>query len=308
MICAEGLGKQFDDFWAVREVSLEVRPGETVALLGPNGAGKTTTVRMLSAILRPSRGRAWVAGFDVTAAPDAVRARVGLLTEQHGLYRRMSGEEYLRFFGRLYGLTDPVLAERVAYWLRYFGLWEARDRRIGGYSKGMRQKLALARALLHDPPVLILDEPTSAMDPESAQRVRRAIATLQDQGRAILMCTHNLQEAERLANRIAMIYQGRLIAQGTLDELKARYLGPPSFRVELGRSLDGVSLALPQGVHIEAQGKNWIRYRTTTWKTLNPQVVAALVRQGYPVVRVEEVPRSLEQVYLRVVGEAYGAG
>ena len=308
MIRAEGLSKQFDDFWAVQGVSLEVRPGETLALLGPNGAGKTTTVRMLAAILRPDRGRAWVAGFDVTAAPDAVRARVGLLTEHHGLYRRMTGEEYLRFFGRLYGLTDPLLSERVAEWLRYFDLWDARERRIGGYSKGMRQKLALARALLHDPPVLILDEPTSAMDPESAQRVRHAIAALQEQGRTILMCTHNLQEAERLAGRIAIIYQGRIIAQGTLEELKSRYLGAPTFHVELGRSLNGAFPALPPGVEIEAWGENWIRYRTASWSELNPRVVTALVQQGYPVVRVEEVPRSLEQVYLRVVGEAYGAG
>jgi len=156
--------------------------------------------------------------------------------------------------------------------------------------------------------VLILDEPTSAMDPESAQRVRHAIASLQGEGRAILMCTHNLQEAERLADRIAIIYRGRIIAQGTLAELKARYLGPPSFRVELARSLDGTLPRLPEGVRIEAQGDNWLRYRTPAWKQLTPQVVAALVAQGYPVVRVEEEPRSLEQVYLHVVGEAYAQG
>lgn len=308
MIRTEGLSKSFEGFWAVRDLTLEVHPGEILALLGPNGAGKTTTVRMLSAVLRPSRGRAWIGGYEVTQSPDEVRSLVGVLTEQHGLYTRMTALEYLTFFARLYDLSPEASARRIRHWLTFFGLWEFRHQRIGNYSKGMRQKLALSRALLHHPQALLLDEPTSAMDPESAQRVRHAIAALQEQGRTILMCTHNLQEAERLVGRIAIIYQGRIIAQGTLEELKSRYLGAPTFHVELSRSLNGAFPALPPEVEIEAWGENWIRYRTASWSELNPRVVTALVQQGYPVVRVEEVPRSLEQVYLRVVGEAYGAG
>ncbi len=305
MIRAEALGKRFDDFWAVHDLSLEVHPGETVALLGPNGAGKTTTVRMLAAILRPTRGRAWIAGQEVTVAPHLVRARVGLLTEHHGLYRRMTGEEYLRFFGQLYGLAGPALERAIAHWLRYFHLWDARGRRIGEYSKGMRQKLALARALLHNPPVLILDEPTSAMDPESAQRVRQAIASLQDQGRAILMCTHNLQEAERLAQRIAIIQQGRLIAQGTLEDLKTRYLGPPEFLIQVARPFEKGLPPLPPQVEVRAVGANWVRYTAPHWEEQNPRLVHTLVQHGYPVVRLQETPRSLEQVYLRVVEETH---
>ena len=244
MIEARHLGKRFDDFWAVREVTLQVQPGEIVVLLGPNGAGKTTTMRMLAAILRPSRGEARIAGLDVLASPEVVRARVGFLTEHHGLYGRMTGEEYLTFFGRLYALEERRLKRQVEHWLRYFGLWADRRRRVSGYSKGMRQKLALARALLHDPPVLLLDEPTSAMDPESAARVREAVLRLRSEKRTILVSTHHLAEAEMLADRIAILRAGRLVDVGTLEELRDRWLGPPVFAVEVGRPLAS-SVTLP---------------------------------------------------------------
>ncbi len=303
MLEALALGKQFDDFWAVRKVTLETRPGEIVVLLGPNGAGKTTTMRMLAAILRPSKGRAWVAGYDVVESPEAVRARVGFLTEHHGLYGRMTGLEYLDFFGRLYGLGGPRLRRQVEYWLRYFDLWEARHRRIGGYSKGMRQKLALARALLHEPQVLLLDEPTSAMDPESAARVREAILRLRAEKRAILVSTHHLAEAEILADRIAILRAGRLVAMGTLDELREQWLGPPVFEVEVGRPFQG-TVQLPESVEVVRREERRLWYRTSAWKEVNPDVIRALIAQGYPVLRLEEKPRSLEQVYMAVMQAA----
>ena len=163
-----------------------------MALLGQNGAGKTTTVRMFTALLSPTRGWARVAGYDVTKNPQEIRANVGVLTEQHGLYMRMTGEEYLDFFGKVYGLDPRARKTRSDYLLEYFGLAEAAQRRSGEYSKGMKQKLALARALMHDPPVLLLDEPTSAMDPESARLVRDEIARLRSSQRTIIICTHNL--------------------------------------------------------------------------------------------------------------------
>jgi ABC-2 type transport system ATP-binding protein len=168
MIETNDLSKQFNNaFWAVNGVTLNVQPGKILALLGQNGAGKTTTVRMLTALLRPTRGCARVAGYDVTKNPKEVRSNVGVLTEQHGLYMRMTGEEYLEFFGRVYGLDPKARKRRSDYLLQYFGLSEAAPRRCGEYSKGMKQKLALARALIHDPSVLLLDEPTSAMDQSS---------------------------------------------------------------------------------------------------------------------------------------------
>ena len=200
MIEAENLTKTFDDFTAVESLSLSVPAGQVLALLGPNGAGKTTTVRMLSAILAPTSGRATIAGFDVTRSPGEVRRRVGMLTEMPGLYLRMQAIEYLDFFGQLYGLGQAERQARAAALISRFGMADAVDKRLSEYSKGMRQKLALIRSMLHDPPVLLLDEPTSAMDPQSARLVRDAIADLRGDRRAIILCTHNLVEAEQLAD------------------------------------------------------------------------------------------------------------
>ena len=162
MIFTEDLTKHFDDFVAVNGIHLDVPQGQVLVLLGPNGAGKTTTVRMLDSILVPTRGRALVAGFDVVKDAEEVRSRVGVLTEHHGLYGRMSGDEYLEFFGKLYGLQRQDYLARIDRLLKQVGMDFARKRRLGEYSKGMRQKLALVRAMLHEPPVLLLDEPTSA--------------------------------------------------------------------------------------------------------------------------------------------------
>lgn len=193
MIESNDLSKQYNnEFWAVDGVNLNVQPGQILALLGQNGAGKTTTVRMLTALLSPTRGWARVGGYDIAKHPQEVRANVGVLTEQHGLYMRMTGEEYLDFFGKVYGMDAKTRKSRSDYLLEYFGLKEAAHRRCGEYSKGMKQKLALARALIHDPAVLLLDEPTSAMDPESAQLVRNEISRLRSSSRTIIICTHNL--------------------------------------------------------------------------------------------------------------------
>ena len=243
MIETHDLSKQFNnDFWAVDGVSLTVKPGQILALLGQNGAGKTTTVRMLTALLYPTRGWARVNGYDIVADGAKVRGSIGVLTEQHGLYMRMSGIEYLDFFGELYGVDgESHHAERKRL-LEYFGLAEAAHRRIGEYSKGMKQKLALARALIHNPPVLLLDEPTSAMDPESARLVRDQIASLKSSQRTIIICTHNLVEAEMLADVVAIIYRGRILVSGTLDELKDSILGPREYEVRLSQGWDSSRL------------------------------------------------------------------
>jgi ABC-2 type transport system ATP-binding protein len=240
MIELTQLTKQFDGFTAVDRVTLSVAAGEILALLGPNGAGKTTTVRMLAAILPPTAGHASIDGYSVIEQPREVRRRVGLLTEHPGLYLRMRGDNYLDFFGRLMSLDRDERRRRARTLLDQFGMPGALDRRIGTYSKGMRQKMALARAMLHDPPVLLLDEPTSAMDPHSAKLVRDAILSLRHHRRAIVICTHNLAVAEALADRIAIIQRGQIIAQGTLPELRQRLLGPPLMELRLGRPVVGV--------------------------------------------------------------------
>lgn len=301
MIEAVGLAKYFGTFPAVTEVTLDVREGEIVVLLGPNGAGKTTTVRMLSAILRPSRGRAVVAGHDVEEEPIAVRQQVGLLTEFPGLYDRMEAIDYLDFFGALQGLDSATRRARSEELLRYFELWEARHLRLGDYSKGMRQKIALVRALLHDPPVLLLDEPTSAMDPASARLVRESILKLKQTGHTLLICTHNLAEAELLADRIAIIRLGEIIAFDAAINLHRQLLGPPLMEIELSTPLDGVIDIAQEVVRIVDRGPNWLRYLAPRPRQVNPQVVHRLTDAGADIVTLREIPRSLEEVYLQIV-------
>ncbi len=307
MIQTEALSKRFDEFLAVDRVSLQVRAGEVLALLGPNGAGKTTTLRMLTSVLRPTSGWARVAGYDILTQAQMVRASVGILTEQHGLYGRMSAVEYLDFFGQVYRMASDVRRKRVDELLAQFGLSPDGKRKIGEYSKGMRQKLALARALLHDPPVLLMDEPTSAMDPESARLVRDAIHGLRSANRAIIACTHNLAEAEELADNIAIIHHGRIIINGPVAELKTRLLGATQFEIRLGASTPAFDNRLPAGAILTAQGEEWFRYQTDTPRETNPAVIQSLVASHIPVVGLTEVPRSLEKVYLQAINEANGS-
>jgi len=302
MIITENLGKRFDDFEAVRDVNLQVREGELLALLGPNGAGKTTTVRMLSAILQPTSGHARVNGYDVVAEADQVRRSVGLLTEQPGLYLRMTGLEYLVFYGRLYGLDDSTTARRSLELFARFAMEGVADKRLGIYSKGMRQKVGIIRAMLHDPAVLLLDEPTSAMDPHSAKLVRDAIAELRQNRRSIILCTHNLAEAEALADRIAIINRGLIVAQGSAAQLKRDLLGAPTMEVKLDRPLNGEIELLADVITAEQSADDVIRYRTADPAATNPRLVQRLTQLGLGVVSLQPLPQSLEDVYLSVVG------
>jgi ABC-2 type transport system ATP-binding protein len=307
MIETNDLSKQYNnDFWAVDGVTLSVQPGQILALLGQNGAGKTTTVRMLTALLTPTRGSARVAGYDVTTHPHDVRSNVGVLTEQHGLYMRMTGEEYLGYFGTVYGLDAKARKERSDYLLEYFGLADAAHRRSGEYSKGMKQKLALARALMHDPSILLLDEPTSAMDPESAQLVRNEIARLRSSKRTIIICTHNLAEAESLADQIAIIYRGKILLNGTLDELKRTVLGPGEYEAKFAHEFDAGEFELPSGVELAERNGTSLRFRVESPKESNPKLVNALTARNAPLVSFQEVPKKLEHVYLKTMADAQG--
>ena len=307
MIETNDLSKQFNyDFWAVDGVTLTVQPGEILALLGQNGAGKTTTVRMLTALLKPTRGWARVGGYDITKKPQEIRTNVGVLTEQHGLYMRMTGAEYLDFFGEVYGLEPKLRKSRSDYLLEYFGLTEAAHRRSGEYSKGMKQKLALARALMHDPTVLLLDEPTSAMDPESAQLVRNEISRLRSSQRTIVICTHNLAEAEALADKIAIIYRGKILLNGTLDELKRDVLGPVEYEAKFAEAFDTGDLELPQGANLASRSETSLRFRVEAPQVVNPKLVHLLTSRNAPLVSFQEVPRKLEHVYLKTMADAQG--
>jgi ABC-2 type transport system ATP-binding protein len=303
MIQANNLTKMFDDFTAVASLSLQVQKGELVALLGPNGAGKTTTVRMLSAILRPTQGEAYVNGHHVVHEAHAVRQSIGLLTEQPGLYDRMSGLEYLDFYGRLYNLDPAFIKRRSLELYDRFAMPNTAHRRLGEYSKGMRQKVGLIRAMLHDPAVLILDEPTSAMDPHSAKLVRDAIEELRADKRAIILCTHNLTEAEALADRIAIIKHGRIVAEGAPHELKQQLLGRPQLELAVDRPLNGLLPELDGLLTVEWVGEQMVRYRTDDPAVTNPILVRKLTESGAGVISLREVTQSLEEVYLQVVAD-----
>jgi ABC-2 type transport system ATP-binding protein len=304
MIQTEDLSKKFNDFWAVEGLTLSVKSGQILALLGQNGAGKTTTVRMLTALLSPTRGSARVAGYDVVRQGGQVRASVGVLTEQHGLYMRMTGTEYLDFFGQVYRLDRDTRKSRSDYLLEYFGLAQASYRRIGEYSKGMRQKLALARALMHEPPVLLLDEPTSAMDPESARLVRDEIARLRSSQRTIVICTHNLAEAEALADIIAIIYKGRILLAGTLEELKQKILGISEYEAKFSSAWNPDGLNLPRGVTLNRRKDLSLRFSIENPQVANQLLLQQLGSLNAPLVAFQEISRSLEEVYLKVMADA----
>ena len=316
MIRAQQLTKRFGDFTAVSGLSLEVAEGEILALLGHNGAGKTTTVRMLTGMLSPTAGRATIAGYDTVRDAETVRSIIGLLTELPGLYNRMRVLDYLDFFGEVHGMPPADRRSRSEELLHRFDLWYARDRRLGEYSKGMRQKVGLIRTLLHDPQVLFLDEPTSAMDPQSASLVRDSIASLRGSGRTVVLCSHNLAEAEALADRIAIVKRGSILATGTAAQLKRDLLGLPQYELrfsapaddylpllDFGRAAAESDPTLPQ-LRLERRGDDWARFSTPNPATTNPHLLARLSAAGAPVLTLAEVPRSLETVYLTLMADA----
>ena len=305
---AAGLGRRFGDRWAVRGIELEVRRGEVLGLLGPNGAGKTTTVRLLTALIRPTEGSAAVGGFDVVAQPDEVRARVGILTETPGLYDKLSAQTNLDFFGRLYGLDAAQRAQGIERYLRLFGLWERRDEVTGTFSKGMKQKLAIARALLHDPSVVFLDEPTAALDPEAAYIVREAIETLRRAGRTIVLATHNLDEADRLCDRIAFVRAG-FVRVDSPAALRGA-LGTRTLKIRLAGSLSPAAmgtLRAVDGVTAVEAVDGVLRLGAPDPESVAPAAVRALVAAGGDVVEVSIERTSLEQIYFDVMGVRPGA-
>jgi ABC-2 type transport system ATP-binding protein len=299
VIAVEQLTRTFGDRTAVKDVSFEVRASEIVALLGPNGAGKTTTMRMMAGLIEPSRGSVKVDGIALTRkTANGLRARIGFLTESPGLWDRLTVCENLAVFAGIYRLPQPAAAIDRA--LERFGLGDRRDTRAAELSKGMRQKVALARALLHRPQVLLLDEPTSGLDPEVARDVRDLLAARREDGCAILLSTHNLDEAERVADRVALL-QTRLIAIDRPSALRHRLTnGRTVVRI---RGDASAFLPAARRVAPEAVGNG----STVTAPLADPErdtpgLVKALVDAGAAVVEVRAELPALEDVYLRLLG------
>ena len=300
----ESLTRDFETVRAVDGLSLEVPSGIIFGFLGPNGAGKTTTINLLLGLLEPTDGLAEVLGFDTQAQADEVRARTGALLEHPGLYEQLSAEDNLEFYGRVWHMTPAERQARIKELLTHMGVWERRKERVGTWSKGMKQKLALARAMLHRPPLIFLDEPTAGLDVVAATAVRDDLEALAvREGVTVFLTTHNMAEAERLCGQVAVIREGRLVAVGHPDELRARTGGP---RLEIfGRGFNDNVLNLlrtrPEVVAAGVQNEHLaIDLREGT--DVAP-LVSLMVSTG---VQVEEVRRgkaSLEEVFLTLMEE-----
>jgi ABC-2 type transport system ATP-binding protein len=299
MITTENLTKKFGDITAVDHLNLEVKEGEVFGFLGPNGAGKTTTVRMLSCLIGPTSGRALVNGFTVGKEDKQIRRSVGILTETPGMYDNLSAEHNLNIYAHLYEVEDPKV--QVEKYLRMLGLWDRRQDEAGTFSKGMKQKLAICRALLHEPRLLFLDEPTAALDPESARLVRDFIAELRQQGRTIFLCTHNLDEADRLCDRIG-VFKSRLLVVDSPANLRRQLFGRKVvFHLAAGN--DGLAqqvLALPFVQEVKLV-ENKLVVTLDDPEEHNPDILNLLVGAGARVQFVGELRTSLEDVYLHLV-------
>jgi ABC-2 type transport system ATP-binding protein len=295
-----GLERTFGQNRAVDGMTFHVKQGEVFGLLGPNGAGKTTTVRLLNGILPPSGGTAHVFGLDPAVNGEKIRQQTGVLTESPALYERLSARENLEFFGTLAGIPENTLGQRVLDILKFFGLQERVDDKVETYSKGMKQRLALARALIHEPPLLFLDEPTSGLDPEAAQQVNELIAGLgRRNGQTIILATHNLLEAQRLCDRVAVLNKGRILAMGSLTEL-ARKLWPVTwvditFWQAPAENVTG-SLNAQRGV-MQVTGEGEALQVQVESEEVIPQVVQNLAGQGASILKVNPRDYTLEDIY-----------
>jgi ABC-2 type transport system ATP-binding protein len=298
----EQLTRSFGSLVAVDHLTLSIPTGNVFGFLGPNGAGKTTTIRMLSALIAPSSGNAMVAGYKIGTENKAIRRSVGLLTETPGLYDRLSALENLVFFGQLYDLEASRANQQAEHYLRELDLWERRNEKVGGFSKGMRQKLAIARALLHEPPVVFLDEPTSGLDPEAARTVLNFVKTLRSEGRTIILTTHILPEADELCD-IICIFKTKLIRMDTPDGLRAGLFGR-GVEVRLtSEASNFVSTAKTLSFVKNVMANNGIlSVELDDPDEQSPALIQALIAAGAQIRSVQPTSHSLEDVYMRLVG------
>jgi ABC-2 type transport system ATP-binding protein len=302
MIHAENLTKRFNETLAVDNLNLHVEEGQVFGFLGPNGAGKTTTVRMLTSLIGPSSGTATVGGFALGKQDTNIRRTVGVLTETPGMYDNLSAEYNLRIFAELYEVKD--VPGQIEKYLKMLGLWERRFDAAGTFSKGMKQKLAIARALLHEPRILFLDEPTAGLDPEGAHLVREFIAELKKEGRTIFLCTHNLEEADHLCDRVG-VFKTRLLVVDTPARLRASVFGRKViFHLRAADEIIAENIRKLPFVREVRVVENKLVVSLDDPESRNPEVVRSLVNAGADIQFVGELRHSLEEVYLQLVKSA----
>ena len=305
IIYTKDLTRSFGDILAVDRISLSINPGEVFGILGPNGAGKTTIVRMLAALLEPTSGEAYVSGFQVGKENQKIRRKIGLLPETPGLYDALTAEQNLTFYGVMYGVEE--ISHQIKRYLELLGLWNRRYEPVATFSKGMRQKLAIARALLHEPEVLFLDEPTSGLDPQAARLVREFIAELKGEGRTIILCTHNLEEADRLCDRVAVV-NGHLLALDSPQVLRRNIFGRKvvfhlgEIKTEFEQALGSFEFV----TEVQVVDNN-ILVSVEDPETNIPVLIRALVDEGADIQFVGEMRRRLEDVYLELMQSSQGS-
>ena len=304
MINIENLTKKFVEITAVEGLTFQVKEGEAFGFLGPNGAGKTTTIRMLCCLISKSGGEATIGAYHIGKSDDSLQIRkmIGLVPDSVGLYDDLTAFENLDFYGKLYETPDGRRKENIERFLKMLGLWEKKNTRSGSFSKGMKQKLALARALVHEPKILFMDEPTANLDPESAKTVRDFILELKKQGRTIFLNTHNLDEAQRVCDRIGII-KTKLLTIGTPEQLRES-LSQPKTEIRLAQVNEAFVTELRKHLpnKIEVSGDKLIIYVTDPDKE-NPAIITAIALAGGQVQEVTQVVASLEDVYLQIVRE-----
>ena len=305
MIETENLTRRFGDLTAVDNVTFKVDKGEIFGFLGPNGAGKTTTIRILSCLISKTSGSARVGEYEVGDPRNAleIRKMTGLVGENVGLYESLTAYENLDYYGTLYRQTDSQRKESNEHFLKLLGLWEKKDVLVGSFSKGMKQKLAIARALVHDPEVVFLDEPTANLDPESAKTVREFVLELKKEKKTIFLNTHNLDEAQRVCDRIAIL-NTRLMAVGTPEELERSVRGRKTV-VQLRQMTDAVSNSLKrlELKNLLVEG-NKLTIDVSNPEEENPDIVEAIVAAGGRVETVSVLSSTLEDAYLKLVRDA----
>lgn len=301
IIRIENLTHCFKDRTALKDLSYTVKPGEIFALLGPNGAGKTTTIRLLNGLYQPTSGSLRVLGLDPLKDGNRLRRQTGVLTETNALYERLSARQNLQFFGTLYGMSAAALQDRIAELLKFFNLEDRANEKVGAYSKGMKQRLALARALLNHPRILFLDEPTSSLDPESAQQVHELIQSVCERdGQTVFLCTHHLEEAERLADRVAILHAGALLALGSLAQLSQAF--DPGLWVEVTlwqSSAQPLNLLSLNGVLKTEQNGAGLRVQVQE-EAVIPLLAAELVRQKAQILSLQPKKVTLEEIYFQL--------
>ena len=287
-------------------MTLAIPKGKVFGFLGPNGAGKTTTLRMLAALIAPTSGRAWVAGHELGTEQGnrAIRKSLGFLTDTPGLYGNLTALQNLLFFAGLYEVAEGQAARQAERYLKMLDLWDRRDDKVGGFSKGMRQKLALVRALLHEPQVIFLDEPTSGLDPEAARTVHEFIGEIRAEGRSIVLTTHNLTEADALCDLIG-VFRTRLLRLDTPSNLRAQLFGKGTIIQVVGDALPWLhTVRLLPFVTSASAERDALTVSLDDPDAQNPRLLSVLVAAGAQVRYVTPVARSLEEVYLQLIGES----